>query len=40
LNKHIYQVFNELHISYLIKSNIYSPAVALRQHCSIVERKY
>jgi len=40
LNKHIYQVFNELHISYLIKINFYYPAVALRQHCTIVERKF
>ncbi len=39
LNKHIYLVFNVLHITYLIKSNISYPVVALRQQCTIVDNK-
>ncbi len=40
LNRQIYLVFNLLHISYLIKSNISYPAVTFRQHCTIVDHKY
>ncbi len=39
-NKQVYLLFNVVHISYVIKNNISYLAVALSQHCTIVEHKY